>query len=695
MRPPRPLSSCTSPPLVVGCLVVLLACGCGGDDEAANGRENQAAGAEAPRAAPPTAPPTGQPATPTVRTTSPAVIDLGRRLRLRGVPDDPTVSIEVWRIDEDERAVLFEHPPRQLRFGPFTGRGCSLRFGLTIRPEHWQQTDGVGFRVVLEAAVPEPTGLETTQPSGAEEHLVFEEALVPSAYDEPRWFDREVQLPPLDQTTVRLETTVGAAGDPSYDHAAWSSPHLVCDAVPIERTVDPRPSILLVSIDTLRRDHLGVYGYARDTSPAIDRLATHSVVFDRALSNAPFTLPTHATMLTGLDAATHRAGFEHPEAPLADVTSLAERLRAAGYRTVALSAGGLMSRRYGLDRGFDEWHELQRANLRSTLPTVLDALLHPADGAACGPVFILVHTYDVHGPYQQPVGHRTFRTPAGLGGAGHDGPSPRDRATDEETWQRVQAMRYHRYLLLDRFAGLTDVIDAYDSGIHFVDSQLELLERFLERADLADTTVRIVTSDHGESLFDRGRYLGHSYSFDDAELRIPLIVHVPGQLPARRDEPVGLLDLAPTILRLAELEVPATLPGIDLLAPPAERAGERQLAGGSPHLGSLFVRDASWLVATPTRDGWRGEARKLFGATSQQFDHVWRIAPVSTDGSLAHAPRAERSSVGEEVPRAVRDLVRQLHPRETPGALTVDGPADGIERDPEAEADLRALGYLQ
>jgi arylsulfatase len=532
-----------------------------------------------------------------------------------------------------------------------------------LREAHWEENGGVDFRVLLRRG-------------GREEELFFE-SFVPAEVGAPKWIDREVPVPGTASApfSITLETGLGPDGANTYDHAGWSHPRLVCRGSVELPVRDPdRPPIVLISIDTLRQDHLGLYGYPRPTSPTLDAFAREALVFDACFAPAPYTLPSHGTLLTGLPPQRHRAGFDFPEAPLdRRVPTLPALLGEAGYRTVALTAGGLVSYKFGLQRGFGEWRELQRASLRSVLPAVFDLL----DDEPRRPLFLFLHTYDVHGPYQQPAEYRHFTGEPGMAvEAGGEG---------SEILEQIRETKYHRYQKLERFHSVGAVRAAYDSSIRFVDAQLSRIFDHLRELDLYDRAVIVVTSDHGESLFEAGRYFGHSYTFDDREVKVPLLLRLPGGATVgRRSGMVDLGDVTPTLLRLAGVEVPEEIADRGLLAP---RVGRKVVAGGSSHLGSIYLRTERWKLVSPTNAHWRTRVERLFGPTTDRFPLGWQLYDLQAD------PAEERNLTGlEQLPPEVYELMAMKRREPLPGTET--GRRDR-DLDPETEAQLRALGYVE
>ncbi len=283
---------------------------------------------------------------------------------------------------------------------------------------------------------------------------------------------------------------------------------LTLAAVPVEPPV--RPSVVLITLDTTRADHLGCYGGARTGTPHLDALARSGVRFERALSPVPLTLPAHVSLLTGLVPRHHgvrdNLGFKlDPKIPL-----LTERLSAAGYATAAFVSAAVLDRDGGLARGFATYDDLVRVGDRRAFDyqeraasQTVDALLKPL-GTLKPPFFLWVHFYDPHLPYVPPEPY---------------------------------ASRFK-----DR---------PYDGEIAFMDAQIGRIFDVLKRR--GTTVYVVVAGDHGESLGEHGES-GHGVFLYQATQHVPLILTGPGIPPGTTAASnVGLIDVAPTILDLLRL----------------------------------------------------------------------------------------------------------------------------------------------
>ncbi|MSR60129.1 MAG: tetratricopeptide repeat protein [Planctomycetaceae bacterium] len=272
-----------------------------------------------------------------------------------------------------------------------------------------------------------------------------------------------------------------------------------------------RPNVLLITLDTTRADRLGCYGHQAALSPVLDRLAKRGVLFERAYAPAPLTLPSHASILTGLYPPEHGLHNNGQAALPAGLPTLATELKQAGYETGAFVAAFVLAKKFGLSRGFQTYdddlsraddglhghHRYRAGNL------VVDAALAWLKPRSNQPFFCWVHLFDPHYP------HLTHE---------------------------------------DRFGSqFTD--RPYDAEIAYVDAEVGRLISTLEKSRALERTIIVVVGDHGESLGEHGER-AHSMTVYDSALRVPLLIAVPGEgRPGHRvPEPVSLVDLCPTLL---------------------------------------------------------------------------------------------------------------------------------------------------
>ncbi|MDF1800687.1 MAG: sulfatase-like hydrolase/transferase [Planctomycetota bacterium] len=332
--------------------------------------------------------------------------------------------------------------------------------------------------------------------------------------------------------------------------------------VPVPVEAAKPPNILLVSLDTLRADRLGCYGYDRDTSPLLDRLAGEGTLFLDLSAPSSKTAPSHMTMLSGMHPGVHgvrNCYTVESQAASADLPLLPELLAEVGYRTAAFTGGGMLSGELGFERGFEVYDEAGGGAER-VLPKAGAWLRDYAatEGAKDDPApfFLFVHTYEIHDPYTPPKEWQQ-RFAAGYQG-GIDSTRieyPLDAAeawkTDPGFYDAIQA----------RFWGgmrptpedVQHLSNLYDAGIGYTDSVLAELWRTVEELDLDEELLLVVTSDHGEEFNEHGK-LTHKTIYQPV-LHVPLIVRWPGRVEAGAGvaAPVQGADLAPSLLELAGL----------------------------------------------------------------------------------------------------------------------------------------------
>jgi len=296
----------------------------------------------------------------------------------------------------------------------------------------------------------------------------------------------------------------------------------------------PAPSLLLVTLDTVRADRIGAYGHAAARTPNLDRLAARGVRFERAYAQVPLTLPSHASLLTGLHPPEHGLHDNGRRALGPGPTTLAELFSARGFRTGAFVSAIALDRSFGLDRGFDHYDDeldvapgSRREALERSAAHVVDAALAWLTSGEA-PFFAWVHFYDPHAPYAPPSAFRESG-------------------------------------------------DLYDGEIAYVDVQLGRLLEWLEAERLVESTLVVVVADHGESLGEKGEKTHGSLIYEGTQ-RIPLIVSWPGVLEegVTATELAQQVDLLPTVLELCDWKAPESVSGRSLA--PVLR-GEKSPAG--------------------------------------------------------------------------------------------------------------------
>ena len=428
-------------------------------------------------------------------------------------------------------------------------------------------------------------------------------------------------------------------------------------------------NVLLISIDTLRADHLHAYGYGRETSPNIDRFARQAVLFEQNINTGGGTLPVHTSMFTSLPPLVHGVWADNGKALATERVTLAEQLRAAGYHTRGYTGGGFVHSKFGLGQGFDYFYD-EGGNFKLELP-LLNEWLVPHAG---GKFFLFLHTYDVHsGADRLPYDHgKPFndRFTAGLN-VGFDG--CRNGTCASELLVAVNRGIATGHLTAGQ-AFSHDEIEymkgLYDGGIAYVDAELGFLFEELKALGLWDRTLIVLTADHGEEFAEHGKFL-HDENFEEIA-RVPLIVRFPhGAYGGRRiSELVSTLEVMPTILDVLGIPPNPEVEGRSLIP---------LIAGGREGRPWVYMAGALEKLRTP--------AWSLFvGASGPWWLYDLRHDPGETVDVLHAHPATAAALYGHYLEARRHDLQgwRQLQ---------LKGPDGMVHLSQADRARLRSLGY--
>ena len=442
-----------------------------------------------------------------------------------------------------------------------------------------------------------------------------------------------------------------------------------------DRATARRPNIILITIESLRADHVGAYGYARDTTPALDALAREGILFERAYSVTSWTLTSHATMFTGLYPTAHRVIRPHDR--LADsYETLAERLRATGYQTTAFVSGPFLRTEHNLDQGFDLYNDsgmrvtsATSANGDVTNPWMEQLLVRFLDGQrnARKPFFLFAYLWDPHYDYIPPPPYDRMFVPPGA--------APIDLLGYENRDVVKPGIRP---------AQLEYVISQYDGEIRWTDDMLGRLWERLRALGLWDETAIIVTADHGEAFFEHGAK-GHKNNLYAEELHVPLVIKPAGRIAPRRDDRVAnLVRLCSTVLELA---------GIEPRAPWIERSLLRPRRPVPPP--TFFELETSLYIERPGAKDLERRSEEWFAIREGDFElHAvrpkgrWELYNLGRDPG-EHRPLGRSHAAFEplrgKLEAHLTDMKRLSSQWDGVGPATL--PRDHLER-------LRALGYV-
>jgi arylsulfatase len=443
-----------------------------------------------------------------------------------------------------------------------------------------------------------------------------------------------------------------------------SAPAPIATAAPSVR------NLVVITLDTVRADHLGCYGYLRDTTPHIDALARDALRFTRCLAPIAQTTPSHSSLFTGVLPLEHGVlsnFFTRPDderelhalRTSPTLQTLAQSLHAKGMKTGGFVGATPVKKFTGLAAGFDAWSEPESA--RRVASEVIDDAIGFVDGCAGAPFFVWVHLFDAHGPLRPPFPpqpclerYRTDRAlqawldergfPSEVGGE-HTGSVPPSHAHN-----------------------------LYDGALRFLDDQLEVLIERLRRSDLWESTAIVVVSDHGHGLGQHG-YLSHGTCWDE-QYRVPLLIRVPGVAPAAIDDLCATIDVVPTLFGLAPALADEALlrqiRGSNVLAADYE---PRPLFGMSPIEKRMTSLTTSRWKLLRRRD----RAPELFDLETDPFE--------LKDVAAAHQDIVDRLGrlLASDIERQKRS--EKLH------HAGLAGMDDAGPIDPKVLDELRALGY--
>ncbi len=552
---------------------------------------------------------------------------------------------------QGERPTLVAPPPARLRLTLAVPAGGALRFGVGVEGDGRRDPErsGVRFTVLVE---------------GRE---VWRRTIDPAATrHDRRWFDERIDLDAAAGRTLSVELVTEAAepGRPLAGTPGWGALRLVQASRHDRQAATPgAPNVLVLLVDTLRADRLGCYGAVPSPSPHLDRLAAGGLVFTQAIAQSSWTLPSVASLFTGLLPRSHGAigdaGGDGDAAwgYLADgAVTWAERASRAGITTMGVSANPLVSRGTNLAQGFETFVELPweaRTKRWGTAADVNRAFLEWLEPNRAHRFVAWLHYMEPHDPYTPPAALRPTPPPG----------TPPDVAAG---WVLEVSRRLRGGAPPLPAAQLAYLRALYDGEIRSWDAELPRLLGALERLGVRDRTVIIVTADHGEEFLEHGLLLHRAHLFDEL-IRVPLVLAGPGIAAAQRDDQVQGIDLFPTLAALLGLE-PPPLAGASLLAPAPGRPAVAETDGQANHgprhaLEAVRHPDAKLIHVTATGDFAR-------------YDLV-------TDPG-EQAPLDAVTGAGPALRAALEHVV-----------AAAPAPPERDGRDPALRDKLRALGYAE
>jgi arylsulfatase A-like enzyme len=496
--------------------------------------------------------------------------------------------------------------------------------------------------------------------------------------------------------TLAMVVSCGSESAPkrpldAADRSAPPGPKFTADS---NRVLSEAPRlVILISIDTLRADHLGFHGYPRPTSPNLNAFSAKGIVFDDASSTTSWTLPAHASMLTGLNPLRHKVRTDRRAMPNS-IPTLATTLAKHGWRTAAVVNSTYLRREnWGLMRGFEDYFWVEETPERISPSTwVTDQAIRWTGQLGPRPTFLFMHYYDVHSDYASLPEYESELV------------EPYSGIADGTTWQIFLSIvddeflaACHRDFDIDRCTivegkvldesqekvhfdarDIEHLVQLYDAGIRQMDAELARFFDLLDGQGLLEQAVIFITSDHGEEFMDHGS-LQHAVTQYQEMLHVPLLVRGPG-IPegVRESTPVSLIDIAPTILGLAGIQVDHEFDGIDLArlwqGQPPPDVEARTLYGEAPGV----------IGGAGGKKLFRSIREGRYKLQFESYQGTYELYDLEADPN-------EQTNIAEREPEVRQRLIQAMKKRYW--NLEPDDP--NAEIGAEDAARLRALGYFR
>jgi len=521
----------------------------------------------------------------------------------------------------------------------------------------WRVEGGAGARFVVSLAV-----------DGGAPVILHDETSTAREQDERARSWREIDLDLADyagqDATIFFEThNAPGAPTPNLAFPVWGDPVLYTAAPPMET---PRPGIVLVSLDTLRADRLGCYGYARPTTPNLDALAAESYLFENALTRAPMTTPAHASAFTGVSPYVHRAGvFSEGFRLKQQWPMVAQLLTAQGYRTGAFTEGIALASSLGFSRGFQSYSDgpSPDRHKRDIIATTFSDAASWMERYHRVASLLFVHTYHAHDPYTAPADVvAKFVDPAYTG---RPIVSPEQAVTPEER---------------------RNASDHYDAGIAHTDAAFGRFLDELRARGQYDNRWIIVFSDHGEEFWEHGG-VAHARSLNRESVHVPLLIRPPGGVPSgkRISDTVLLTDLFATLLTIAGVAAPSAVDSQDLLAVAGGALAPREELHG-------FYRGYEF----PKADGTPQREWETFSVRTRAYSYIRTSEPPTAPPreeiyeALDVAERNDLAATASALIEAARAALQRYQQAHTQVGAAAGAP--GLA--PEEVDALQGLGYF-
>ncbi|MCD6353686.1 MAG: sulfatase, partial [Proteobacteria bacterium] len=494
--------------------------------------------------------------------------------------------------------------------------------------------------------------------------------------DDRKWFAEVVDLKSFEGKNVSFtfKTSSGPKSNNASDWSGWSEPRINSTEKKLRIKKSNSDNVILITVDTLRADHLHCYNYARIKTPFFDKLAKEGVVCKNAFSQTHITLPSHISIFTSLYLKDHKILSNTRQELAPDIVTIAEVLKKEGYRTAAAVSMKPLTPKWikGIDRGFDRFFSPSKIERRAKKTNEdvfkwLEKNYHKK-------FFLWIHYFDPHMPYEPPPPYN---------GLYYQG-DPRQK--EPNTMKNVIFKKgFHSKphdRLINWLKGVKDFdypISQYDGEISYVDAQIGELLNILKKFKIDKKTLMAVTSDHGECLGEHNIFFAHQGLYDPV-LHIPLIFWYPERLePEKIDGLVASIDIMPTILNIVGLTHPANIQGKNILPiiNGYQKELNTELYGEHVNHTQVMIRNKKWKLIKSLKDRQYHERFFIKSGNEELYD-------------LENDPD-ELNNVAKQHPLLVSQFTNKLE-----NWLNEKKPASVSDKktmDEESREILRSLGY--
>lgn len=418
------------------------------------------------------------------------------------------------------------------------------------------------------------------------------------------------------------------------------------------------PNVILVSIDTLRADHLGCYNYPKNTTPNIDSFTDDCIVFTKCFAQCSSTLSSHSSMLTSLIPSHHGASFYRKDPLPKKIVTMAERLKKNGYKTASFNDGGQIDPKFGLNQGFNTYKSNKNKYDRYSFLNIVKQGIMWLEKNSNEKFFLFLHTYETHSPFTPKESYLKLMEIDYAGDLPKNTTKSIIRRINSGKLEITEADRLH-------------ILNTYDAEIRSVDDSFQYFLDYLKRMKLYDNSIIIFTSDHGEEFNEHGIMATHSHTLFNELLYVPLIIKLGRSeySSTKIHEMVRSVDILPTVLDILNLDSRSQMDGVSLLPMIKKSPKKYELFAISERDMKETLKPECWSII---EGRWKLYNSTLYDLETDPFETI----DVSDENMEIKA-------------RLRRGALRYMQQRR------VLGKRAKVKLDKESIEKLKALGYIK